>query len=240
MAINRDDFFLRLKNKLKIIKSKLFLAIHNLNKKKKQPNQFIENPKKQELEMYWDEEFAKVLDTWGENNVWLEIQLLLTNCHGKVLDIACGTGKTIEILEKFKNIDVYGFDISEYLIEKAEKRGIKKENLKVYDAAKTEYPDNFFDYSYSIGSLEHFTKEGIETFLKECSRYSKIGSFHMIPVSRSGNDEGWLEKEQIQSFFNNSEDWWLNYFSSHFSKVYAINSKWESDISIGKWFLCYK
>jgi len=221
--------------KIIMICYKRFLIGINVKNKSKQ---FIRDPKNQELELYWDEEFAKVLDTWGENNVWIEIQLLLINCRGKVLDVACGTGKTIEILKKYSNLDVYGFDISEYLIEKAKKRGIGANKLKVYNAIETKYPDSYFDYSYSIGSLEHFTKKGIEGFLKECSRYSKIGSFHMIPVSRSGNNEGWLKTKQ--SFFNNSENWWLHYFSTNFNKVFVINSKWEDKISIGKWFLCYK
>ena len=99
---------------------------------------------------------AKILDEWGENNVWNEIQLLLANCKGKVLDIACGTGKTIEILKKFNEIEVYGCDISELLIQKGINRGIPNEFLKVCDATKTNYLDNEFDYSYSIRIIGTF------------------------------------------------------------------------------------
>ncbi len=223
---------------IKTIKLKFIFAKHKIYKILNNLHRIMVNPEKQELSLYWDKEFAKILDTWGEDNVWLEIQLLLINCKGTVLDVACGTGRTMEILNKYKNINVHGFDISEFLIEKAKERGIDKKKLKICDATKTNYPNNFFDYSYSIGSLEHFTKKGISGFLNECSRYTKIGSFHMIPVSRSGKNEGWLKTKQ--SFFNNSENWWLKYFSSNFKNVYVINSKWEDGISIGKWFLCYK
>ena len=71
-------------------------------------------------------------------------------------------GKVIEILQKFPKIDIYGCDISDFLIKKAIIRGIDKNKLIVCDATKMKYEDNFFDFSYSIGSLEHFTESGIQ------------------------------------------------------------------------------
>ena len=58
---------------------------------------------------------AKILDTWGERNTWIEIQHLLYGKKNKILDIACGTGKVIEILKKNNNSDIYGCDISDFL-----------------------------------------------------------------------------------------------------------------------------
>lgn len=196
------------------------------------------DPKSQSLDMYWDDSYSTVLEEWGKDNVWNEIQLILGAKEGKVLDIACGTGKTITILQKFPHLDLYGFDISDLLIEKALKKGIHSEKLRVSDATNTSYSDNEFNYSYSIGSLEHFTVEGIESFIKESFRYSQKASFHMVPISRSGRDEGWVTT--IQSYFNNTEEWWLVKFKKYYSHVYAIPSKWEDDISFGRWFVCIK
>jgi ubiquinone/menaquinone biosynthesis C-methylase UbiE len=193
---------------------------------------------KQDLDLYWNEEFANQLENWGEDNAWNEIQLLLCNCNGKFLDIACGTGRTIEILSRYPQLDIYGFDISDVLLQRAEKRGISMNKLQRMDATKTNYENSSFDYSYSIGSLEHFTEIGINDFLKESARYTRVGSFHMIPVSRNNKNEGWIKT--TQSYFNNSEEWWLEKFKSHFSKVYIINSKWEDRLSYGRWFICYK
>ena len=195
-----------------------------------------QNPKEQNLVLYWDPEYAKVLDEWGKDSTWNEIQLLLCTSSGKVLDIACGTGITIEILSKFRNLDLYGFDISELLIEKAVERGIDRSKLKVADATKSNYAENEFDYSYSIGSLEHFTEEGIEKFIEQSSKITKRASFHMIPVSRSNLNEGWMTT--VQSFFNNSEDWWKSKFEANYDEVYPVPSKWEDDISFGRWFIC--
>ena len=192
----------------------------------------------QDLDIYWNDQMAQILETWGEGNVWSEIQFLMANCSGKVLDIACGTGKTMEIISKFPNIEVYGIDISDLLISKALERGISQPYLKIGDATSTGYVSNFFRYSYSIGSLEHFTNKGILEFIAESYRITEIASFHQIPVSRSNKDEGWVKR--LQSYHNNSVDWWLKHFHLSYSNVCVLDSKWEDDISIGKWFVCYK
>ena len=139
--------------------------------------------KNQYLDIYWDEEFAQVLDTWGMDNAWIEIQMLLINCSGKVLDIACGTGKTIEILGAYPKLDVYGCDISDFLLKKAEQKGIAQSKLIITDATKMDLKNDSFDYSYSIGSLEHFTEEGIVKFVSEAHRVTRYASFHQIPCS---------------------------------------------------------
>src|SRR6185437_9680753 len=121
----------------------------------------------QELKVYWTAAMAEQLENWGKDHAWIEIECLLVNCRGKVLDIACGTGVNIVSLSRFEFLDMYGCDISDMLIDKAREKGINSERLKVVDATKTSYLDNEFDYAYSIGSLEHFTEDGIDSFLSE-------------------------------------------------------------------------
>src|SRR5690349_17908582 len=70
-----------------------------------------ERPDKQDIDLYWDESYANVLEEWGKDTVWIEIELMFSTLKGKVLDIACGTGPTIEILGKNPNLEVHGFDI---------------------------------------------------------------------------------------------------------------------------------
>jgi len=192
---------------------------------------------KQDLDVYWDTEMAEILETWGEKNVWKEIPLLMVNCQGKVLDIACGTGKTMSIISGLP-LDVHGCDISDMLISKASERGIAQDHLMVCDATDMPYENDSFDYAYSIGSLEHFTEDGIIQLLKECHRTVGKSSFHMIPVSRTDKDEGWLKT--YQSFHNNSVAWWLGKYKSVYETVYVLDSTWEDPISVGKWFVCVK
>lgn len=201
-----------------------------------QPHQQEGTGDAQDLDLYWTPEMAQVLETWADGNAWLEVQFLMANCEGRVLDIACGTGKTMTLLDRTK-LDIRGCDISDLLIRKAVERGLPAESLEVCDATQLPYASKEFDYSYSIGSLEHFTEDGIEKFVAEASRVTKIGSFHMMPTSRSGRDEGWLKT--YQSFHNSSVAWWVNRFERKFKRVVVLDSNWSDRISVGKWFLCY-
>lgn len=195
-------------------------------------------PDQQDLDVYWDPTMAALLETWGIGNAWNEIQLLLVNTRGTVLDIACGTGKVMTLLRPYPQLEVHGFDISDFLIQKAIDRGIPPEQLRVADATKTDYADDAFDYGYSIGSLEHFTDDGIRAFARETHRIIAKTSFHQIPTSRSGHDEGWIKMQQ--SYHNNSVDWWLARFHTAYAKVHVFDSAWTDKISVGKWFVCVK
>lgn len=193
---------------------------------------------KEHLDLYWSEEMAKILETWGEKNAWHEIDYLMAPCRGRVLDIACGTGRTLTQLSAFPDLEVYGCDISDYLIRKAEEKGIPPDRLTVCDATQMPYEDKFFDYSFSIGSLEHFRDQSCEAFIHEAARVTRNGSFHQIPTARDETEHGWIST--LQSYYNNPVDWWLPKFEKAFRKVIVLRSLWEDSQSIGRWFLCYK
>ena len=218
----------------------IILDLYRKIKKKFKKKITFLNPKKQELDLYYDKEMAKVLDTWGERDTWIEIQHIFHHKKNpKILDIACGTGKVIKILEKNLKIqNIHGCDISDFLTEKARLKGIKDDRLKICDATNLPYKNDEFDYNYSIGSLEHFTEDGIIKFLRESKRVTKISGYHLIPVSRSGNDEGWITN--YQSYFNNSLNWWIDICKKEFQDILILDSGWEDEISVGKWLILRK
>ncbi|MEI9805546.1 MAG: class I SAM-dependent methyltransferase [Pseudolabrys sp.] len=190
----------------------------------------------QALDIYSDEAFANLLEEWGNGTVWDEIQIFLGNRQGRVLDLACGTGRTHDFLKENPTLDYYGCDISPMLIEKAVERGIDAKRLCVGDATKLNYTDNQFNYLFSIGSLEHFTLPGILATLRECKRVCCGLGFHQIPVSRSGFDEGWVTPHQ--SYWLNSERWWRRHFSQVYGdKVWTVGSKWGAETMRGVWFI---
>ncbi len=228
----------KLKNFIRLFIPPIIINFFSFFKKKLKKNVYSNQPTKQSLDVYYEEKMAHLLETWAERNAWIEIQHLLINKNGKILDIACGTGKVIEILSKINIKDVYGCDISDFLIEKAIKRGIPKNKLQVCDATNLPYDENFFDYCYSIGSLEHFTEEQIYKFLISSKKVTKYFGFHQIPMSRSNKDEGWITP--YQSYFNNSEEWWKNKCSKVFDKVLILDSGWEDTRSVGKWLILGK
>lgn len=237
------NFFIKIMNKkisnaIKLILPPLVLNFILNFRKNVRKDKFLKDPKKQKLDLYYDEEMSNILETWGERNAWIEVQHIFNDKKGKILDIACGTGKVIEILNKNKNLEIFGCDISSFLIEKAKSKKISLNHLIVCDATDLPYERNFFDYSYSIGSLEHFTKEGIIKFLKSSTNVTKNHGYHMIPVSRSGENHGWIEN--YQSYYNNSIDWWSNICESLSLKYHFIDSSWEDEISVGKWLIVKK
>jgi len=193
---------------------------------------------RQDLDLYWDKEMAEVLDRWGEGTTWAEIEMLMIARSGRVLDIACGTGAVMKQLEKFSELELHGCDISDALVGRAAEIGLPGERLTICDASQMPYPDLDFDFSYSIGSLEHFTSDGLTKTIAEAARVTKLASFHMVPTSRSGRDEGWLKT--YQSMYNCSVGWWRERFAAAFREVHVMESRWNDHISVGKWFACVK
>jgi ubiquinone/menaquinone biosynthesis C-methylase UbiE len=190
----------------------------------------------QDLDVYWNAEMAALLETWGEGNAWNEVQLLLRSTAGPVLDIACGTGKVMDLLKRFRSLEVHGCDISDFLLAKALARGIPAARLTCCNAMSMPYRDDAFQSAYSIGSLEHFTEDGIVQLLRECRRVVRGPSFHMVPVSASGRDEGWIKP--LQSYFNNSTGWWIAKCKQVFPTVGVLDSVWQDERSRGKWLVC--
>src|SRR5262249_3678888 len=156
---------------------------------------------------------------------------------GKVLDLACGTGRASDFLRGNGQLEYYGCDISEMLIERAIARGLPRQRLRVGNAASLDCADGEFDYLFSIGSLEHFSSDVLTDTIVECRRVCKGICFHQMPVSRSGLDEGWFAPHQ--AYWNNSEAWWIKQFQKSFGdNVWTMKSKWSDQWSHGMWFIC--
>ncbi len=190
----------------------------------------------QDLEVYWDPAMAEALELWGEGTTWSEIELLMADRRGRVLDIACGTGRTMSSFLDQDGLEVYGLDISDLLLSKATARGIPAQHLARGDATRLPYADAAFDWAYSIGSLEHFTDAGIDQFLRECHRVVRGASFHMVPTTRGPRDEGWVKT--FQSFHNNTPQWWIAKCQAVYPRVRALPSAWSDQISVGRWLVC--
>jgi SAM-dependent methyltransferase len=194
------------------------------------------NPSKQDVDIYFDEAFAQTLEDWAVDNAWREIQVLLGDRTGRVLDLACGTGRAHDFISRFSGLTYFGCDISDTLIKRAIARGLSADRVSVQDAVKMSYPDKSFEFIFSIGSLEHFTIDGLVATIAECKRLTTGLNFHQVPVSKSGLNEGWISPQQ--SYWNNSEKWWLNHFRAQFGKnVWTMNSDWQDRMSRGVWFI---
>lgn len=105
----------------------------------------------------------------------------------RVLDVACGTGDLITALDKKADIQAYGIDISEQMIEVAQSA-----NRKISYAISPAYPlpfdDSYIDIITVSAAFHHF--EEPMRFADECKRVLRnagrlyIGEFHYPSVVR--------------------------------------------------------
>lgn len=135
------------------------------------------------------------------------------NNFSKILDVGCGKGYLLyEIKQILPNINIYGFDISNYAINNSKKE-IKKYLFK-YDARKIfPFKNNFFDLTISLGTLHNFSLSDLERSIKEIQRVSKK---KYIMVESFRNDKELFNLQcwalTCQTFFSVKDwIWFYNY-----------------------------
>lgn len=115
---------------------------------------------------------------------WPEIKFLFDDfliVGEKVLDLGCGNGRYFPFFQE-KNIDYFGIDGSEKLIEIARKK-FPEANFQEADVLKLPFPDNFFDKVYSIAVFHHMPSEKLRIqFLKEVKRVLKPNGLIVLTV----------------------------------------------------------
>ena len=82
----------------------------------------------------------------------------------KILDLGCGTGR-------FLNFANYGIDISPKMVEIAKLKFPEKEIIES-SVSSISYPENYFNYIYSLHVIMHLDKETTKIFLDET--YEKL------------------------------------------------------------------
>ena len=98
--------------------------------------------------------------------------------HLKILDVGCSCGTLVEKLEKNKSYDVYGIDNSKYAVQKCIEKRLK--NVKLGNAVKLPYKNNFFDVVIASDVLEHIKSD--KEALEECKRVLKRHGYLIIGV----------------------------------------------------------
>lgn len=143
----------------------------------------------------------------------------------RILDLGCGNGNILKILKERICAEYYGLDISEKMIEEAEKKLGKTARLQVGDAEQQPYGDNFFDVVICNASFHHYPNP--EKAAAEISRIIKpgglliLGDPTMPPIlieifnwslkwSSSGDIKLWKKREIEKLFDKNGfvmEEW---------------------------------
>jgi ubiquinone/menaquinone biosynthesis C-methylase UbiE len=90
--------------------------------------------------------------------------------NDSVLDVACGSGRLLQLLSKKARIHAYGIDVSQDMISSA-KSNFKEAEFNVCSADKIGYPSGKFDLVTVCCAFHHFSEP--EAFLKEAFRILK-------------------------------------------------------------------
>ncbi len=90
-----------------------------------------------------------------------------------ILDIGCGNGNIIKMLETQRPGHYYGVDLSSEMIKEAEKRVSKKVVLKLADVVSLPFADESFDILICNASFHHY--EEPEKAISEMNRVLRPG-----------------------------------------------------------------
>ena len=111
---------------------------------------------------------------------WEELQLFIPYLKDnfKILDLGCGNGRLIKILEENNcKIEYTGIDFSTELIKQAQE-SFPKYTFKVKDMNNIDYEENSFNMVFMIASFHHLeTKEERLELLKKINKWLKPGGY---------------------------------------------------------------
>ena len=142
----------------------------------------------------------------------------------KVLDVGCGKGYLLyDFTKVIPNLELHGIDISGYAIVNCKPE--IKERVQVGNAIALPYPDQYFDFVYSITTLHNLHCYDLETALREIERVSKRHKYVCVESYRTEEEKANLLYWQVTcEAFNTPEEWqwWFKHagYSGDHSFIY--------------------
>lgn len=116
--------------------------------------------------------------------------------YQSLLDIGCGTGYLIDMLQKQKSADYYGLDLSPEMLKVAKNKLSGSVELIEGYSDSLPYKDSSFDVVTCIQSFHHYPKP--EKAMAEAYRVLKPGGLYIISDTGMGN-----YPKFIYSIYNN-------------------------------------
>lgn len=150
-----------------------------------------------------------------------------------ILDIGCGHGPGIKLLELKGFTDIYGLDASEFMVNEAKKNVSKPENIILAEIETTTFKDEMFDVV--VGRFSFNYLESIDKAYEEMSRILKKNGLLIIITHHPFKDlfcqknkvYGVQEIIKIELFHNKTQIQFpthtmLDYFSETFFKHFNL------------------
>ena len=110
--------------------------------------------------------------------------------YQNLLDVGCGTGYLIELLQKERKADYYGLDLSPAMLWKARQKFKDTVFLTEGESDHLPYEDNMFDVVTCIQSFHHYPYPG--KAMKEAYRVLKPGGFYILSDTGMGGIAKWF------------------------------------------------
>lgn len=121
------------------------------------------------------------------------IKFYKLNKKSKILDVGCGKGFMLhDFKQAIPDLTVRGIDISKYAINNS-LLSVRK-YLKIGNAKKLDFPDNYFDLAISITTLHNLNLKEFKKSISEIQRVSKK-SFITVDSYRNA-----LEKKRMDAW----------------------------------------
>lgn len=129
----------------------------------------------------------------------------------KILDVGCGKGFLLyDFTKVVPGLEIYGLDISKYALENAKEE--IKGRLQFGNAIDLPFPDNYFDFVYSITTLHNLHCYDLDKALREIERVGKKNKYVCVESYRNEEEKANLMYWQVTcEAFNTPEewDWWF-------------------------------
>lgn len=129
----------------------------------------------------------------------------------RILDIGCGKGYQLyEFTQLCPGVEVHGVDISRYAIENGKEE--IKDHLQLCHASSLPFPDDHFDFVFSLNTLHNLANYDLDKALREMERVGKKNKYLCVESFRSEEEKVNLLYWQVtcRAFCSPEEwDWWF-------------------------------
>lgn len=129
----------------------------------------------------------------------------------KILDVGCGKGFLLyDFTKVVPGLELHGLDISTYAIDNAKEE--IKDRLLVGNATALPYPDDHFDFVYSITTLHNLHCYDLDKALREIERVGKKNKYVCVESYRTEEEKANLLYWQVtcEAFNTPAEwEWWF-------------------------------
>ena len=114
---------------------------------------------------------------WTEVNSYIEKYL---KDGQKIIDIGCGNGRALFMLEKYSDLEYLGIDNSEKLTEKA-KTNFPTFSFEHFDGLDfSKYKKDYYDVALAVAVIHHVPEENVTKWLQDICYTVKTGGIIFI------------------------------------------------------------